>query len=212
MKKAIMTMACMAATMAVGAQDIQLPTPDKSNPTTLFQALQKRSSSREFAAKDITDAQLSSILWAACGVNRPDEDPSKSKITVPSALNRQDIEVIVIRKDGAFRYLPAENKLQQISKKDLRKAIAGPQTFAEDAPVSLLLVSNHSKFADMGNAAGRMGQVDCGYVSQNIALACAAMGLENVPRMTMDAETLRKELNLDSSYDLILNQQIGYGK
>lgn len=57
-----------------------------------------------------------------------------------------------------------------------------------------------------------MGLIDSGYVSMNIALACAAMGLENVPRVTMDGETLRKELGLTDGMDLILNQPIGYAK
>ena len=30
--------------------------------------------------------------------------------------------------------------------------------------------------------------------------------------MTMDTETLKKELGLDDNYDLVLNSQIGYPK
>ena len=101
-----------------------------------------------------------------------------------------------------------------MSNKDLRSAVAGRQSFAADAPVSLVLVSNHNKFPQqMPNEAEiRMGVVDAGYVSENICLACSALGLNTVPRMTMDSETLKKELNLDDNYDFVLNSQIGYPK
>lgn len=57
-----------------------------------------------------------------------------------------------------------------------------------------------------------MGVVDAGYVSENIGLACSALGLNTVPHMTMDTEALKKELGLDDDYDLVLNSQIGYQK
>ena len=127
-------------------------------------------------------------------------------------MNARDIQVYFVRKDGTYLYKPEENSLQKVSSKDLNSAVAGRQSFAASAPVSLVLVNNHSKFAlQMPNEAKvRMGVVDAGYVSQNICLACRALGLNTVPRMTMDSETLKKELNLDDSYDFVLNCQIGY--
>lgn len=208
MKKLLLSVAFLTTTMGMAAQDLQLPQPDKSNPTTLFRALEKRQSSRSFSATDLSDAQLSTILWAACGINRPES----GRITAPSALNAQDILVYVVRKDGAYRYQPKENKLQKVSGKDLRMAVAGGQAFAADAPVSFVLVSDHGRFGDRAHSATRMGLIDCGYVSMNISLACAAMGLENVPRMTMDSDALRKELGLGENMELILNQQVGYAK
>ena len=50
------------------------------------------------------------------------------------------------------------------------------------------------------------------YVSQNICLACTALGLATVPRMTMDKETLAKELQLDENKTLLLNHPVGYEK
>ena len=43
------------------AQDIQLPQPDQSCGTTLMQALQKRSSTRAFSDRDISNTQLTII-------------------------------------------------------------------------------------------------------------------------------------------------------
>lgn len=214
MKKNILTIACMTMLMAATsckAQDsIQLPEPSKNNNVTLMQALQDRHSSREFSDKQISDEVLSTVLWAACGVNRPNE----GKLTVPSAMNAQDIQLYVVRKEGTYLYKAEDNSLQKVSGKDLRSAVASRQSFAASAPVSLLLVSNHNKFAQQmpKEAKDRMGVVDAGYVSQNICLACSALGLNTVPRMTMDSETLKKELSLGDNYDFILNSQIGYPK
>lgn len=193
------------------AQDVAtLPQPSTDNTVTLVQALQKRHSTREFSDRQIPDQVLSTLLWAACGINRPDE----GKITAPSAINAQDILVYVIRQDGAWLYVPADNALKRISTKDLRQSVAGRQDFAATAPVSLVLVSDHSRFPDglPEERKTRMGVVDAGYVSENICLACEALGLNTVPRMTMDTAALKQALGLDDSFDLVLNSQVGYPK
>ena len=120
----------------------------------------------------------------------------------------------VIRQDGAYLYQPKDNSLQKVSSKDLRSAVAGRQNFASSAPVSLVLVSNHNKFPQQmpKEAKTRMGVVDAGYVSENICLVSSALGLNTVPRMTMDTETLKKQLGLDDNYDFVLNSQMGYPK
>lgn len=210
----ILTIVCvamfMAATSCKAQANIQLPKPSMDNKVTLMQALENRHSTREYADKQIPDDVLSTVLWAACGINRP----SDGKITAPSAINAQDIQVYVVRQDGAYLYQPKSNRLQKVSNKDLRSAVAGRQSFAASAPVSLVLVSNHNKFPQQmpKEAKTRMGMVDAGYVSENICLTCSALGLNTVPRMTMDTEALKKELGLDDNYDLVLNSQIGYLK
>lgn len=208
MRKLALSLALMGMTLMASAQDIQLPKPLMENKVTLMEALQNRHSSREYSEKQITDSELSTVLWAACGINRPES----GKLTVPSAINAQDILAYVIRQDGSYLYQPKENTLKKVSSKDLRTLVAGRQAFAATAPVSLVLVSDHSKFGKAKDAAERLGVIDAGYVSQNICLACAAFNLNTVPRMTMDTEGLRKELGLDSNYDIIINSQIGYPK
>ena len=193
--------------LSCNAQTIQLPAPDlNSSSKSFFQVLSQRKSERSFSNKVINDATLSTILWSACGINRPEE----KKITAPSAINAQDILVYVCRADGAYLYHPIDNTLEKVSDLDLRKAVAGNQTFAAEAPVSLIMVSDGVKFRH-GNAE-TMGMIDAGYVSENICLACTALGLATVPRMSMDKETLKKELHLTDKQILILNNPIGFPK
>lgn len=207
MKKLVLFSALMGLSLAAYAQNVQLQQPQYDNAKTLMEVLQQRHTERTFADRAITDRDLATLLWAACGINRPES----GKLTVPSAINAQDVQVYVVRKDGAYLYVPKEHLLQQVSKDDLRAAVAGRQAFAAKAPLSLVLVSNHAKFGNMpAEAAGRMGVVDCGYVSQNICLTCAALGLNTVPRATMDTQALKKALNLGDECDLVMNHQVGY--
>lgn len=220
----------MAATLSysASAQTIKLPAPDKNVSMTLMEALQNRHSVREFSNKEISDATLSQLLWAACGINRPD-----GRLTVPSAMNAQDIQVYVIRKEGAYLYIPKDQAIEKKVDKDLRSMFAGRD--GSVPPLVLVLVSDHTKGRIGGDAAVRMGTVDVGFVSQNICLACTALGLCTVPRMGMDADAVAKELGLDgtfestvgggpgapqgeakkvtiSKYDVLINHPVGYPK
>ncbi|MGN1213339.1 MAG: nitroreductase family protein, partial [Bacteroidaceae bacterium] len=186
-----------------------LPNAERAEKMTLMDALMKRESLREFdSLKYIPDNVLSDLLWAACGVNRPES----KKITAPSAINAQDICVYVCGKDGAWLYDAFQNTLTRVSDKDLRKAVAGRQASVAYAPLFLVLVSDKTKFGNLMNKADIMGAIDAGYVSQNICLACTAMGLATVPRMTMDNDVLKKELKLDDTKTLLLNHPVGYKK
>ena len=197
----------MATSLFVMAQDIvKLPEPDKNVPMTLYQALQQRKSVREYSTKDIDDMKLSQLLWAAVGINRPD-----GHLTAPTAVNAQDISVYVCRKDGAYLYVAKDNALKKVSDKDLRKAVAGFQSFAAEAPVCFVIVSDNDKFrGGSTNGPTISGAIDAGYVSQNIDLACEALGLATVPRASMEKETLKKELKLTDAQNPILNHPVGY--
>lgn len=209
MKRIILTVCLTIATACVMAQNtIKLPEPDKNVSMTLYQALQQRKSVREYSSKEFDDMKLSQLLWAAVGINRPD-----GHLTAPTAINAQDITVYVCRKDGAYLYEAKENALKKVSDKDLRKEVAANQTFAADAPVSLVIVTDNAKFrGGSTNGPTISGAIDAGYVSQNIDLACEALGLCTVPRATMDKEALKKELKLSDTQTLILNHPIGYKK
>ncbi|MBQ8047121.1 MAG: SagB/ThcOx family dehydrogenase [Prevotella sp.] len=218
MKRTIMT-ACMAllVVMAATAQErVTLPQPNKKVKMTLFDALQQRASVREYAAKPVSDRVLSQLLWAACGVNRRGSAASQGfgagntdiRITAPSAINAQDITVYVCREDGAWRYDARAHALEKVSSKDLREAVADRQPFAKEAPVSLVLVSDVSKVRNHSE----FGAMDAGYVSENICLACTALGLATVPRASMDKDVLARELGLGPSEQLMLNNPVGYPK
>ena len=206
MKKIMMMALALLMAGSAVAQDVQLPAPQKNVPMSLMDALQQRTSVRQYSDKALDDATLSQVLWAACGINRPDT----KKITAPSAINAQDILVYVVRQDGAWLYQPLTNSLRRVSTKDLRKEVAGFQEFAAKAPVSLVLVSDKAKFGNRNRGADQLGAMDAGYVSENIYLVCTALGLGTVARATMDHEALRRELSLSDEQVPLLNHPVGW--
>ena len=104
-------------------KDITLLPPDTDKGASIMKSLAQRQSHRECADKDLGKEDLSNLLWAANGINRT----SDNKRTAPSALNRQDIDVYVISRKGAYKYVAAENRLQLITEGDHRSAVAGGQ-------------------------------------------------------------------------------------
>ena len=205
MKKYLLSIILAVITVDMNAQEVKkLPLPDMQLNVTLTEALQKRKSDREFkAGGTISDQQLSLLLWAACGVNRAD----RKLLTIPTAINAQDIQVYVCNQEGVSLYQPYDNTLLKISDKDIREQLAGRQQNMKVAPLFLLIVSNQEKFR---NGSETYGAMDAGYSSQNICLMCAALGLKTVPRAMMDKEGITKVLGLNDKQILELNHPIGY--
>ena len=183
-----------------------LPAPQKNLKTlSVMEALSTRHSERAFSAKELSDQELSNLLWAAGGVNRPD-----GHITAPTAMNKQEIRIFVFTAKGVCEYLPQTNQLKEVAKGDHRGIVAGRQEFAKSAPVSLVLVGDYDKFGNAGEHAKVMVPVDAGIVSENINLYCAAAGLATVPRATMDVQAISKLLGLNANQVPILNNPVGY--
>ena len=188
---------------------IKLLEPDKTLDVSLMQALSVRASQREFADKQLSLEDLSSLLWAANGVNRED-----GKRTAPSAVNAQDIDIYVCMASGAYLYDAKQSQLIRITTEDLRTAVCGKQPM--EAPVFLVMIADISRYPE-GLASQRQlvesfACMDAGYVSGNIGLYCAAAKLATVPRASMDKEALTKALNLKDTQILILNNPVGYMK
>lgn len=188
---------------------IKLNKPNLDRGLSVMKALNVRKSVREYGNKELELSDLSDLLWAANGINRPEE----GKRTAPSALNSQDVDVYVCMKDGAYLYDAKENDLKRVSTEDLRYLLGDGQDFVKDAPAIFVLVSDLSRFSS--EDAGRnllRGAMYVGIVSQNISLFCASVGLMTVPRAMMDVEGLKKSLNLKDSQIPIMNHPVGYKK
>lgn len=80
----------------------------------------KRSSSRSWANKELSAQDLSNLLWAANGINRPDS----RKRTAPSALNSQDVDIYVFIRSGVYVYDAAGHALNLVVEGDHRSEVA----------------------------------------------------------------------------------------
>jgi SagB-type dehydrogenase family enzyme len=188
---------------------IKLSAPDKTGGAPLMKVLSNRKSDRTFAPDKLKPEDLSNLLWAANGINRPD-----GKRTAPSAINAQDVDVYVILPEGAYLYDAKAHALNPVAAGDYRAAVAGGgQDFVKTAPLSLVLVSDLTRLSKTPDENTRlMGAVDAGIVSQNINIVCASLGLATVPRASMDKDALKKALKLTDTHLILMNNPVGYPK
>jgi len=172
-----------------------------------MQAFSNRASATAWNSENLKLQDLSDLLWAADGINRPDQ----KKRTAPSAMNVQDVDVYVFLPEGVYIYDAAGNKLDPVVAGDQRMLAAGAQADMAKAPVILVLVSDISKFT-RGNDSNKllMAAMDAGMVSQNISLFCAGAGLITRPRATMDQAKLKEVLKLKDSQRPLLNNPVSY--
>lgn len=209
MKRSVFVIITLLIAITMQAQElkmIKLNAPNKTKGEAVMKVLNDRQSIREYAAKELAAQDLSDLLWAANGINRPD-----GKRTAPSAMNRQEVDVYVVMKTGAYLYDAKEHALKPVTAGDYRAAVAGPQDFAKEAPVSLVLVADLARLGDPASDRTKlMASVDVGIVCQNINLACTGLGLATVPRATMDQDVLRKALKLNDNQLLLMNNPVGY--
>ena len=173
-----------------------LPQPNIFGGIAVMEALNNRHSGKSFGLNTLDNQTLSEILWAAWGVNRDD-----GKRTVPTAMNRQDMQVYVIQSDGAWLYNAPDNNLQQVTNKDLRGYLQ-TQDYTDNAPLFLLYTTTGDP-ADMNTA------MQAGSMYQNVALYCAARGLNNVVRGYYQKEDLAAALGIDAD-TVIISQVVGY--
>jgi SagB-type dehydrogenase family enzyme len=204
---ALVLAASLAAPLAAeAAKSIPLPAPQMTGGKPLMEALLARSTSREFSSEALPPQELSNLLWAAVGINRPES----GKRTAPTAMNKQEIDVYVALADGLYLYDAKANALTLVVPQDLREA-TGKQPFVKEAPVNLVYVADYAR---MGNGPKEMkdfySATDTGYISQNVYLYCASAGLSTVVRGMVDRDALSKAMNLGLDQHVILAQTVGY--
>ncbi|HRU05121.1 MAG TPA: SagB/ThcOx family dehydrogenase [Candidatus Brocadiia bacterium] len=186
---------------------VPLPKPDTEGGRPLMQALRERRTTRSFdAARPLSAQVLSNLLWAACGVNRPES----GKRTAPTAVNWQEIDVYVAKSDGVFLFDAKAHALRQVLTEDIRPAI-GVQPFVASAPVTLIYVAD---FARMGRASQKdrefYSATDTGHISQNVYLFCASEGLNTVVIGMVKRDGVAAKLGLRPDQRVILAQPVGY--
>jgi len=207
------------------AQDgevIKLPAPQTSGGKPLMEALKLRQSSRgDFGpAVNLTQQQLSNLLWAANGVNR-----EKGNFrTAPTAAAWNNIDIYVTTSDGLFVYDAVAHALRVVKKEDVRatSGLEGPaggmmrQDFAKTAPCSLIYVADIEKTGGMkweGEDVGATwSYANAAAIAQNVYLYCASEGFACILRAMIDPSQIAKSFNLRPGQKAILTTTIGQFK
>ena len=205
MKKLSLSIIICLLTGMVIAQDITLPKPQTTGGMPLMEALAARKTSRSFSSKQLSMQQLSSLLWAATGVNRED-----GRLTAPTARNAQQIDTYVYTTTNVYLYIPKDNILKMVAEGDHRSEV-GRQPFAAEAPVIIVYVANYDKMQGFDEESKAFyGATDCGNIGQNVYLYCAANGLSTVELGSIQRDKIKELLGFNGRAQLA--QPVGFPK
>lgn len=205
----ILFMLALASGFCALAQEapasIKLNEPSFTEGLTLMQALKERKSSSGFTDREISLQDLSNIVWSSVGVNRED-----GRRTSPTGSNRQEIEVYVFLKTGAYWYNYKNNSLDLVKEGDFRSITGRGE--AANAYMDMLFIADTDKTGpgSKPGEAATVSYVDVGYVSQNVYLACANAGIGSRARGGWDQQKVTATLGLKPSMIVVLGQTVGY--
>jgi nitroreductase len=209
---------------STGLKTIKLNEPNRKRGLPFMETLSMKASAREWSDRDLSLQDISDLLWAANGINRPDE----KKYTASAAQNAHDVDIYLFMQDGAYLYDADDHALKPVLAGDFRSQLmmtppprpkdAGgppppPPPPPSNPPIQIILVSDVSRFKfGPPELRPEWGAIDAGIVSQNISLFCAATGLATRPRASMDKEVIKDLLKLNDTQYVFLNHPIGYSE
>lgn len=200
--------AALIMVTAVTAEDLKpgkLPEPQLAIGKPLMEVLKARKSSRDFKRDNLPMQTMSNLLWAACGINRPEA----GKRTAPTARNKQEIDVYVATAKGVFLYDAKNHSLELILSEDIR-AKCGTQEYVKDVPVNLVFVADYTRMTERTEAENQsLSWADTGFISQNVYLYSASEGLATVVRALIDRDELAKVMKLRPEQKITLSQSVG---
>ena len=189
-----------AAKIDTKAVEVALPAPAKTGGMPLMQTLAERKTIRDYKPAELDAATISEILYAANGVNRPD-----GKRTIPTAMNKQDLEVYIALPSAAYHYDAKANKLVKIADGDFRTELIANKNMAQNSACILVYASDSSKFPnDIKYPAIHVGEA-----SQDVYLYAASKGLGTVSLGMYDEKGVRKVFKLEDKMTVILAQAVG---
>jgi len=200
---------------------LRLPRPGLPASMSLAGALRARRTVRELSDRSLPPSVLSALLWAAWGVNRRRGPFGTVGRTAASASNSQEIDLYVLRPEGASLYDARGHRLVPVVARDLRHLALNPGQglLGATAPVRLVFVvdldrlEHTSGFEEPGLHDPAVQRsyyfVDTGMIAANVYLFAAAAGLaawfHNCQRAA-----LARELGLGEKERVLFAQTVGY--
>jgi hypothetical protein len=190
------------------AADIKLPVPQTEGGMGVFEALKKRASAPggDFPTSALSMEELSSLLWAAAGLNRGD-----TGWTVPMYRGLPPyVDVYAVLDSGVFLYDWKANSLIEISKTDIRGGM-GMQNFVANAPCGMIFVANGESLSEIRDESlGReFADVAAGAMTQDVYLASAALGIGTRYIHALKEDEIKSALLLSENDRVICLMMLG---
>lgn len=185
-------------------KEVLLPKINKFD-FSLFDAIEKRKSIRNYKNLSIDITHLSYLLWSAKMVPSAGALYPLEFYTFCKFVNGLDI--------GLYRYEKSSNKLIKISDKDILKDIYEASLYQDSILKGALLIFivadfnvTMRKYKERGK---RYVFIEAGHSSQNIYLMATALNLGTVAIGAFIDSEIKKILNLPKNEDVIYIMPVG---
>jgi hypothetical protein len=203
LKYCVLSLLLLSAATSAYA-DIRLPPPQTEGGMSVFEAFKKRVSAPggDFPIAPLEPEELSTILWAATGLNRGEKG-----WTVPMSLGLEPYcRIYALLDEGIFLYDWKNHSLVEVSKENVRAKV-GSQNFVKTAPCILVVVAEGKVLAENFNERDRVdfANVAAGAMTQDIYLAAAGLEIGARYIHSMNLEEIQRALSLpEEDYTICL--------
>lgn len=194
--------------LAAPIETLNLDKPLSIVNVDLVEALKLRKSTKEFADYRISPQELSTILWAANGINRKD-----GKRTAPSAYGKYFVEIYVASDQGVYRYEPVKHQLHMVSSEDIKSKVASAK-FVGTASHVLLFIANLNEFPFFVKSSERIAGANAtaGCIGENVYLMTGALKLGTCLMSSIDQKFIQENLKLNANQIPLFIMPIGLPK
>jgi len=197
-------LACAGSAVRAQQPTVRLSEPRRQGTLALEAALAARHSTRTLTRDSVDLADVSQLLWAAQGINRPD-----GHRTAPAAGGIYALELYVVAARvrglpaGVYHYRQAGHVLETVSTGDRLQAItdsATHQAWQADAALAVVFTSDASRLAGrFRDRAERYAPMEVGFAAQNLYLEAAALGLGTTFAGSFQDDAMARLLGLPES-------------
>ncbi|MDR2392345.1 MAG: nitroreductase family protein [Planctomycetota bacterium] len=190
------------------AGEASLPAPGKSGGKPVLDAIADRASApgNAFPSGKISPEEISTILWAGSGLNRPD------RWTIPFGMGvRPYVRIYLADENGVHLYKWDSHALDRITARDIRSAV-NSQPFAKVAPCVLVFVSDRTSLRERGRMDehwAKWTHAAAGAMTQQIYLAADSLGIGARYVEGMDVGLLRSALSIPDDEEPICIMPLG---
>ncbi len=165
------------------SSDSSLLNPSTAGANKFDQVVANLRYTSNFIQQDVSQAQLSQVLWAGYGCTPHTTYNGRDGLTVPSAMANYYLtgKIYAVNQNGVARYhnrLPPgtdlttqDHRLENLSAADVRDLLQSAVSGLPDAPAYAVIC------LASGDAGGDWGQLEVGFAAGNMLLQASAEGL-----------------------------------
>ncbi|MDG6243969.1 MAG: SagB/ThcOx family dehydrogenase [Methanolobus sp.] len=194
--------------------DLPEPKQVQADDISLRQAIERRTSIRNYSSEPISLEELSYLLWCTQGVKEVVRDVVTFR-TVPSAGARHALETYILVNNvrglekGLYRFLPIEHRLVEVNmERDIADRIKTgclDQGFIKTSAVTFIWTAVPYRMAwRYGQRGYRYLHLDAGHVCQNLYLSAESIGCGVCAIAAFLDEDINPAIGIDGENEFVI--------